>query len=160
MGNPMNIMRVLSLLFKSETGAVKTVLSRLLIFLVIFLVACVIAVMGLGFLLWSSYLYFSSILSPFLAALITGGGAILLGVILVLAAGLITGSIKRSKKKETFKDFLNSEDLGAASEFINEHPLESGLSAAVLGFLAGSSPDARRTIAELLVELRQSQRMN
>jgi|GEM_PF-1611730 len=156
----MNIMRVLSLLFKAEAGAVKTVLSRLLVFLVIFLVACVIAVMGLGFLLWSSYLYFSSILSPFLAALITGGGAIVLGVIIVLAAGLITGSIKKSKKNESYKEFFTTDDLGAASEFINQHPLESGLTAAVLGFLAGSSPDARRTITELLLEFKQSQRMN
>ena len=156
----MNIMRVLSLLFKSEPGAVKTVLSRLLIFLVIFLIACIIAVMGLGFLLWSSYLYFSSVLSPFLAALITGGGAILLGVIIVLVAGLVTGNVKKSKRNESYKEFFSSDDLDTASGFIKEHPLESGLTAAVLGFLAGSSPDARRTITELLVELRQSQRMN
>ncbi len=156
----MNILRVLSLLFKSEAGAAKAAMSRLVVFLILFLVALVIAVMGLGFLLWSSYLYLSTIMSPFFAALATGGGAILLGVIIVLAAALITGNSKKSKKDGVYKEFLSSEDLGSASDFINEHPLESGLTAAVLGFIAGSSPDARRTITELLVEFKQNQRMN
>lgn len=156
----MNILRVLSFLFKAETAALKTVLARFLVFLVILTISCVLALIGLGFLVWSSYLYLATFLAPFHAALITGAGAIILGVILVLAAGLITGTIKRSKRSRTVSDFLNSDELGGASEFINEYPLESGLTAAVLGFLAGSSPDARQTIADLLVELRQDSRMN
>ncbi len=156
----MNILRVLSLLFKSEAGAAKAAMSRLIVFLILFMVALVIAVMGLGFLLWSSYLYLSTVMSPFLAALATGGGAILLGVIIVLAAALITGSSKKSKKDRAHKEFFSSDDLGSASEFISEHPLESGLTAAMLGFIAGSSPDTRRTITELLIDYRQNQRMN
>ena len=156
----MNILRVLSLLFKAETGALKKVLTRFLVFLVVLAVACILAFIGLGFLVWSSYLYFAGFLSPFLAALITGGGTIILGVILVLAAGLITGSIKRSRRRARVSDFLNSDALSGASEFINEYPLESGLTAAALGFLAGSSPDARQTIADLIIELRQDSRMS
>lgn len=156
----MNIIRVLSFLFKSQAGAAKSAIKRLIVFLILFLVALAIAVMGLGFLLWSSYLYLSTLMSPFFAALATGGGAILLGVIIVLAAALITGSSKKTKKDGAYKEFFSSDDLGSASEFISEHPIESGLTAAVLGFIAGSSPDTRRTITELLVEFRQNQRMN
>ena len=150
----MNILRVVSLLFKADTGALKTVLTRFLVFLAILALACILAFIGLGFLVWSSYLYLAVVLSPFLAALITGAGAIVLGVLLVLAAGLITGSIKRRKRRSSVSDLLNSDELEGASEFIQEYPLESGLTAAVLGFLAGSSPDARKSIADLIVELR------
>lgn len=156
----MDILRVLSLLFKSKTEAAKSAVSRLVVLLIIFSIALLIAVMGLAFLLFSSYLYLVTIFSPFIAALITGGGAILLGVLIVLAGVLITGGEKKEKKVEGFQNFLGSKDLGTASEFINEHPFESGLSAAVLGFIAGSSPDVRQTITQLLIEIKQAQRMN
>lgn len=156
----MDMVKVLSLLFRSKADEAKSAVSRIIILLAVFLIALVIAFMGLGFLLWSSYLYLATIFSPFVAALITGGGAILLGVVIVLIAGAATGSARKPRKEEPLGNFISSEDLGTASEFINEHPLESGLSAAVLGFIAGSSPDVRHTITELLIELRQNQRMN
>lgn len=156
----MDVLRILSLLFRSKAEEAKSAVTRLIAFLVIFTVACIIAVMGLAFLLWSSYLYLATIFSPFIAALITGGGAILLGVIIVMIGAALIGGEKKEKKQASADNFFGSEDLGTASEFINDHPLESGLSAAVLGFIAGSSPDVRQTITQLLIEIKQSQRMN
>ena len=156
----MDIVKVLSLLFRSKADEAKAAVSRVIIFLAISLIALIIAIMGLAFLLYSSYLYLVTIFSPFVAALITGGGAIVLGFLIVLIAASATGKSRKAKKHDGFKDILSSDELGKASEFINEYPLESGLSASVLGFIVGSSPDVRQTITQLLLELRQNQRMN
>jgi hypothetical protein len=155
----MNIQRVITLLFKSNTDAIKTVLTRFLILLVILSVACFIALAGISYLVWSSYLYLSTIFAPFVAALITGGGLILIGVLLALI-GLHMTSGAKERKRGTTSDFLNPDDIAGASKFINEYPLESGLTAAMLGFLAGSSPDVRKTLADMLVELKQDSRIN
>jgi len=155
----MNIQRVISLLFKSNTDAIKTVLTRFLVLLVILSVSCFIALAGISYLVWSSYLYLSTIFAPFVAALITGGGLILIGVLLALI-GLHMTSGAKERKRGTTSDFLNPDEIAGASKFINEYPLESGLTAAMLGFLAGSSPDVRKTLADMLVELKQDSRIN
>ena len=156
----MNIQRVISLLFKSNTDAIKTVLTRFLVLMVILSVACFIALAGISYLVWSSYLYLSTIFAPFVAALITGGGLILIGIILALIGLHMTSGAKERKRGTTASEFLNPDEIAGASKFINEYPLESGLTAAMLGFLAGSSPDVRKTLADMLVELKQDSRIN
>ncbi len=148
-----NLNRILSLALKPGNEYLRTILTRLLIFVAVFCVSCIFIVIGISFLVWSSYLYLGTILNPYVAALISGLIALALAVALVVIVSLLTKSPGAKERKKASGD---KSQLGDASEVINQYPLESGIMAVAAGFIAGSSPDSRRVLTELFVSLSKS----
>ena len=148
-----NFNKILSLAIKPGSEYLRTVLIRLLIFVAVLSVSCILIIIGLGFLVWSSYLYLGTILNPYVAALISGLIAILLAGTLVFIVSFVT---KSSDKKKSKKTTGGTSKFGDASDIIDQYPLESGLMAVAAGFIAGSSPDSRKLLTELLISLSQS----
>ena len=75
-----NINRIISLALKPGNEYMREVLTRLVIFAAAFFVATILIIIGMVFLVWSSFLYLSTVLNPYLAALISGLIAILLAL--------------------------------------------------------------------------------
>ncbi len=131
----------------------KEVLTRLVIFAAVFFIAVILIIMGIAFLVWSSYLYLSTILNPYLAALISGLIAILFAGAVVLVVSMLN---KRGSTKKTEEKSDSASMFAADRELIEQYPLESGLMAMAAGFIAGSSPESRKMLTELFVTLSQS----
>lgn len=147
-----NLNKILSLALKPGNEYLRTVLTRLLIFAAVLIVSCILIIIGLGFLVWSSFLYLDTILNPYVAALISGLIAILLAGALVLIVSFVTKSSDKKKSKKT-TGFTSK--FGDASDIIDQYPLETGLMAMAAGFIAGSSPDSRKLLTELFISLNQ-----
>jgi uncharacterized membrane protein len=148
-----NLNRILSLALKPGSEYLRTVLIRLLIFVAVLSVSCILIIIGLGFLVWSSFLYLGTVLNPYVAALISGLIAILLAGALVLIVSSLTKSSGSKKKKKASAGATRFEN---ANEIIKEYPLQSGLMAVAAGFIAGSSPDSRKLLTELFISLSQN----
>jgi hypothetical protein len=131
----------------------KTVITRLIIFAAALFLSTILVIIGLGFLVWSSFLYLTTVFNPYVAALMSGLIAILLaGVVFLIVSALTKGSSEK-KTAETEDSGPNFVDT---SKVINEYPLESGLLAMAAGFIAGSSPDSKKALTELFVTLSQN----
>jgi hypothetical protein len=93
---------------------------------------------GLGFLIWSLYLYLATILSPPSAALASGLLIILVSLCLILCVKItMTRTISR---KSVGADLL--------STWLQNYPTETLLATIAAGLLVGVSSDVRRSIAE------------
>lgn len=143
---------------KPDARVIRGMILRTVILLSVLLLASLTASLGFAFLVWSLFLYLGTMFEPHVAALISGGIAILVAVVLIGAALLVMGFLNGSrKKKQTVSSATSAEGASGASEvdlalaLVRQYPLESGLTAAVVGFIAGSSPDARKTMAEFLM---------
>lgn len=149
---------------KPDTRVIRGMILRAVILLSVLVLASLTASLGFAFLVWSLFLYLGTMFDPHVAALISGGIAILTAVILVGAALLLTGFIKGSGKRKpkaahqaaSAEGSSGSPEVDQALALIKQYPLESGLTAAVAGFIAGSSPDARKTMAEFLMTFKGS----
>lgn len=131
-------------------------LLRILILLFVLCISSVIASLGLGFIIWSSYLYLKTSFDPYLAALISGALAIVTAVLLVLIASLFAGYFK-GKRSAQFKTAApQAGQMPDPEALIKRYPLESGIIAAAAGFIAGSSSDTPRTLSELIMLIRES----
>ena len=131
----------------------REVLTRLVIFAAVFFLAVLLLAIGICFLVWSSYLYLSTVLNPYLAAIISGLIAIALAGALVLIVSMLSkgkGSKKTKNQKDGMSKFVDS------TEVIEQYPIESGLMAMAAGFIAGSSPESRKVLTELFVTLSQN----
>lgn len=131
----------------------KTVLTRLIIFAAALFLSTILIIIGLGFLVWSSFLYLSTIFNPYVAALISGFIAILLAGLVFLIVRVLT---KGSSDKKSNLDQDGAPKLLDTSAVVKEYPLESGLMAMAAGFIAGSSPDSKKALTELFVTLSQN----
>ncbi len=131
----------------------RVVLTRLIIFSAVFFVSTILIIMGIGFLVWSSFLYLSTVLNPYMASLISGLIAILFAGALVLIVSMVT---KGSGNKESKDSKGGKSKLADSTEVIEQYPLESGLMAMAAGFIAGSSPESRKVLTELFVTLSQN----
>ena len=131
----------------------KTIITRLIIFVAALFLSTILIMIGLGFLVWSSFLYLSTVLNPYVAALISGLIAIVLaGVVFVIVSGITRGSgDKKSKSNED-----KAPKFVDTSKVVEEYPLESGLMAMAAGFIAGSSPESKKVLTELFVSLSQN----
>lgn len=148
-----NINRIISLALKPGNEYMRVVLTRLIIFAAVFFVSTILIIIGIGFLVWSSFLYLSTVLNPYMASLISGLIAILFAGALVLIVSMVT---KGSSNKES-KDSTDSKaKFVDSTEVIEKYPLESGLMAMAAGFIAGSSPESRKVLTELFVTLSQN----
>ena len=141
---------------KPDYRALRSILFRALVVLLVLCVSSVIAVIGLGFFVWSLYLYLETLFSPYWAALMSGAGAIALAAAIVLVALLFTGFFKKSgrvkPKPEHAGTGFSSDPMG----LVYKYPLESGLTAAIAGFIVGSSADAPKTLTEFMTLLKES----
>lgn len=144
---------IISTALKPGNEYMKTVITRLIIFVAALFLSTILVIIGLGFLVWSSFLYFSTVLNPYVAALISGLIAIVLaGLVFVIVSSLT----KASSHKKSKLDQDEAPKFVDTSKVINEYPLESGLMAMAAGFIAGSSPDSRKALTELFVSLSQN----
>ncbi len=149
---------------KPDTRVIRGMILRAVILLSVLVLASLTASLGFAFLVWSLFLYLGTMFDPHVAALISGGIAILLAVILVAGALFLTGFIERNGKRRrkaaqslaSAQGASGSPEVDQALALIKQYPLESGLTAAVAGFIAGSSPDARKTMAEFLMTFKGS----
>jgi hypothetical protein len=131
----------------------RAVITRLVIFAAVLFVSSVLIIIGLGFLVWSSYLYLITILNPYLAALLSGLIAIVVAGLVFLIATSLTKSSGSQKSEE---EMGQSANFLEASQVVEQYPLESGLMAMAAGFIAGSSPDSKKVLTELFVTLSQN----
>lgn len=129
---------------------------RILILLFVLCVSSVIASLGLGFIIWSSYLYLKTLFDPSAAALMSGALAIVTAALLVLIAGLFAGFFKAKTSTQFKAAAPQTGQIPDPEALIKRYPLESGIIAAVAGFIAGSSSDTPRTLSELIMLIRQS----
>jgi len=143
---------------KPDARVIRGMILRTVILLSVLLLASLTASLGFAFLVWSLFLYLGTMFEPHVAALISGGIAILVAVVLIGAALLVMGFLNgNGRKRKTAHSAASAEGASGVSEvdlalaLVRQYPLESGLTAAVVGFIAGSSPDARKTMAELLM---------
>ncbi|MEW6144738.1 MAG: hypothetical protein AB1598_06925 [Thermodesulfobacteriota bacterium] len=141
---------------KPDYRAVRAVLFRLAAVLLVLVVSSVIVLIGLGFFVWSLYLYLETLFSPYWAALISGAGAIALAVVIVLIALLATGYLKRGGRVKPKPARARAGESCDPMELVQRYPLESGLTAAIAGFIVGSSDDAPKTLTEFLTLLKES----
>jgi hypothetical protein len=145
-----NLNRIISTALKPGNEYVKAVITRLIIFAAVLFVSTILIIIGLGFLVWSSFLYLSTVLNPYVAALISGLIAILFAGVLFLIVGAIT---KRSGDKKSKENQDKAPKFVDTSKVVEEYPLESGLMAMAAGFIAGSSPESKKVLTELFVTL-------
>lgn len=131
----------------------KTVITRLIILVAALFLSTILIIIGLGFLVWSSFLYLSTEFNPYVAALISGLIAILLAGLVFVVVSSLTKSSGEKKDPETEGQASNFIDT---SEVIEQYPLESGLMAMAAGFIAGSSPESKKVLTELFVSLSQN----
>lgn len=150
---------------KPDARVIRGMILRTVILLSVLLLASLTASLGFAFLVWSLFLYLGTMFEPHVAALISGGIAILVAVVLIGAALLVMGFLNGSKKKRKAVSAAASaegasgsgaSEIDLALALVRQYPLESGLTAAVVGFIAGSSPDARKTMAEFLMTYKGS----
>ncbi|MEX0998501.1 MAG: hypothetical protein WD000_00875 [Thermodesulfobacteriota bacterium] len=145
-----NLNRIISTALKPGNEYLRTMLTRLIIFAAALFLSTILIIIGLGFLVWSSFLYLNTVLNPYVAALISGLIAIVLaGVVFVIVSALTKGSGDKKSKENQDKapKFVDT------SKVVEEYPLESGLMAMAAGFIAGSSPESKKVLTELFVTL-------
>jgi len=145
-----NLNRIISTALKPGNEYLRTMLTRLIIFAAALFLSTILIIIGLGFLVWSSFLYLNTVLNPYVAALISGLIAIVLaGVVFVIVSALTKGSGDKKSKEDQDKapKFVDT------SKVVEEYPLESGLMAMAAGFIAGSSPESKKVLTELFVTL-------
>lgn len=143
--------------FKPDEAKLRAMLIRLGIVFVVFCIAAIVVTLGLGFVMWSSYLYLANFHPPYVAALMSGGGAILIALLILLITLLLTGHFNNDKKASQFESAASqSQAVPDPEALIKQYPLEAGLIAAVAGFLAGTSSDTPRTLAEIVILLKDS----
>ena len=131
----------------------RAVITRFIVFASALFISSILIIIGLGFLVWSSFLYLNTTLTPYVAALISGLVAIVVaGLLFVILSSLTKGA---GDKKSVATESESSKFVDA-SQIIEDYPLESGLMAMAAGFIAGSSPDSRKVLTELFVTLSQN----
>ena len=151
-----DILHIILSSIKPDYRELRSVFFRALVVLLALCVSSSVALIGLGFAVWSLYLYLATILSPYWAALISGAGAVVLAIVVVIAVLYLTGYFGRKGKADSKPRETQSAAAYDPMELIHRYPLESGLTAAIAGFIVGSSGDAPRTLTEFLTILKES----
>ena len=95
-------------------------------------------VVGLGFLIWSLYLYLATLLSPPSSALASGLLIIVISLCLVFCAKI--SMTRTASHKSAINNLLSS--------WLQNYPTETVLATIAAGLLVGVSSDVRRSIAE------------
>jgi hypothetical protein len=120
-------------------------LARLALAFGLLIVAVGLGIAGLIGLVGALRLYLLLVVSPATANLLMGLLSLLLAGGLCLLAHRLTRPLPASRRS-------SSEDGDAAAQaiaWVQRHPGQSALLAAVLGFCMGASPEARKAMSEL-----------
>lgn len=128
-------------------------LDKLVTNLAVLTLACIFVFIGLSFIVWAMYLSFNSILSPPLAALVSGGITIVFSILSILIIRLLN----RQKQKRSMPDgnieTSSLEEFAKKNTFIEDDPLLTMALTVIAGYLIGSSPSARNALAAVIVKL-------
>ena len=128
-------------------------LDKLVTNLAVLTLACIFVFIGLSFIVWAIYLSFNSILSPPLAALVSGGITIVFSILIVLIVRLLN----RQKEKRSIiagnTENINLKDFAKNNNLVEDNPLLAIALTVIAGYFIGSSPSARNALAEVIVKL-------
>lgn len=152
-----DILQIILSSIKPDYRELRSVFFRALVVLFALCVSSAVALIGLGFVVWSLYLYLVTMLSPYWAALISGVGAVALALVVVVAVLYLTGYFGRRRKAPSKPRDAQPAAAYDPVEFVQRYPLESGLTAAIAGFIVGSSADSPRTLTQFLTLLKESE---
>lgn len=129
------------------------ILDKLVTNLAVLTLACIFVLIGLSFVVWAIYLSFNSILSPPLAALVSGGITIVFSILTLLIIRLLN----RQKEKRSIVDGkienISLKDFAKNNTLVEDNPLLAMALTVIAGYLIGSSPSARNALAEVIVKL-------
>jgi len=126
--------------------------SRLAINSAAILIASAGGCVAIVFLIVAFYLAFAAVMAPWLAALLTAGGALLFSLLVVLIARLIT---RRTVPPALRNRHRNAADLGElfgrqAHDFVSGNSLSMLGILLALGFAMGFSPRLRKFLMKFL----------
>ena len=151
-----DILQIILSSIKPDYRELRSVFFRALVVLFALCVSSAVALIGLGFVVWSLYLYLVTMLSPYWAALISGVAAVALALVVVVAVLYLTGYFGRRRKAASKSRDAQQAAAYDPVDFVQRYPLESGLTAAIAGFIVGSSADSPRTLTQFLTLLKES----
>lgn len=151
-----DILQIILSSIKPDYRELRSVFFRALVVLFALCVSSAVALIGLGFVVWSLYLYLATMVSPYWAALISGLGAVVLALVVVIAVLYLTGYFGRRRKAASKHRDAQPTAAYDPVDLVQRYPLESGLTAAIAGFIVGSSADSPRTLTQFLTLLKES----
>ncbi len=128
-------------------------LEKLQINLTVLTLVLIFVIIGLLFIVWAIYLAFNTILSPPLAALVSGGIAIIFSVLILLILRLLNRRKEKILVADANADNISLDDIVKNIALVKDNPLLSLVLMAMAGYLIGSSPSARDAFAEVIVKL-------
>lgn len=128
-------------------------LEKLQTNLTVLTLALIFVVIGLLFIVWAIYLAFNTILSPPLAALVSGGIAIIFSLLIILIARLLNKRKEKRLVADSSTDNVCLDDFVKNIALVKDNPLLSIVLTVMGGYLIGSSPSARNALAEVIVKL-------
>lgn len=128
----------------------KQVIGRAIRKVGLLLASAMFAAAACAFLLLALYTFAAGILAPMLAALVTAGGALVLGGLLMLG-GFCCRSVHRGSRRQHSPD---PEELGGmVMHLLRRNAKKATVAALVAGVALGVSPELRRSLIQLLGEL-------
>ncbi len=128
-------------------------LEKLQINLTVLTLVLIFVIIGLLFIVWAIYLAFNTILSPPLAALVSGGIAIIFSFLILLILRLLNRRKEKILVADANADNISLDDIVKNIALVKDNPLLSLVLMAMAGYLIGSSPSARDAFAEVIVKL-------
>lgn len=121
--------------------------------LAVLTLACIFVFVGLLFIVWAIYLSFNSILSPPLAALVSGGITIIFSILILLTMRLLNRRREKRVMEYGKIENVSLEDFAKNITLVRDNPLFSIVLTVMAGYLIGSSPSARNALAEVIVKV-------
>lgn len=128
-------------------------LEKLQINLTVLTLVLIFVIIGLLFIVWAIYLAFNTILSPPLAALVSGGIAIIFSFLILLILRLLNRRKEKILVADANADNISLDDIVKNIALVKDNPLLSLVLMAMAGYLIGRSPSARDAFAEVIVKL-------
>jgi len=128
-------------------------LNKLVMNVAVLTIACIFFFAGLLFIVWAIYLSFNSILSPQLAALVSGSITILFSILLFLIIRLLTNRKGRKLAEDDNFQNISFKDFADNIKLVKDNPLLTVILTAMAGYFIGSSPSGRNTLAEVIVKV-------
>lgn len=120
--------------------------ARLALAFGLLIVAVGLTIAGLVSLVGALRLVLMMWVSPPMASLLVGLALLLLAGVLCLIARRLTRPLSASKRSPATGDAATVQAIA----WIQQHPSQSAFLAAILGFCMGASPEARKTVSELV----------
>jgi glycerol-3-phosphate acyltransferase PlsY len=128
-------------------------LDKLVTSVAILTLACIFVFIGLLFIVWAIYLSFNSILSPPLAALVSGSITIIFSILILLIIRLFNRRKEKRVTEDNNIENISLKDFPKNITLVKENPLLSIVLTIMAGYLIGSSPSARNAAAEVIVKV-------